>query len=260
MTLPHIRPFSAAIDDAVMAHANAGRRREICGVVTAGPKDAPPVYHRLVNRAAAPARGFVIDPEATAGLGPVLAVVHSHPEGPPWPSPEDLRQAQLDDIVWGIALPAGQPHAGLFWFGGAVAAPLMTRGYRHGVTDCYALVRDWFAETHGLALIDRPRRWQWWQEGDDIYAAHFAQSGFVRLPADAVPALGDVALAAVLGDVVNHALIHVGDGLVLHHPAGRDGYEPGRLPRREPVERWRRYIRFWARHPDVTPLPGGVSA
>lgn len=253
MTLPSIQPFGAAVDKAVMAHANDDRRREICGVVTAGKGGATPVYHRLVNRSPTPQRDFTIEAAAVAGLGEVLAVVHSHPQGPPWPSAADLRQSQADDVAWGIALPRGRPHAGLFWFGGRIAHPLMTRGYRHGVTDCYALVRDWFAETHGLRLIDRPRDWQWWQQDEDIYSAHFADSGFHRLPADAGIAAGDVALAAVLGDVINHALIHLGDGLVLHHPAGRAGYDPDRLPRTEPVERWRRYIRFWARHPGVTP-------
>jgi len=257
MTLSPLRPFGAAIDRAVMAHANDDRRREICGVVAAGRKGGAPAYHRLANTSSTPRRDFIIDVAAVAGLGRVLAVVHSHPDGPPWPSAEDLRQAQMDDVVWGIVLPAGQPHAGLFWFGGGIAQPLMTRGYRHGVTDCYALVRDWFAETHGLTLIDRPRSWQWWQHEDDIYSAHFPQSGFRRLPAEARIAPGDVALAAVLGDVINHALIHLGDGLVLHHPAGRAGYDPARLPRREPVERWRRYIRFWARHPEITPMPEG---
>lgn len=259
MPISHIRPFGAAVDKAVMAHANDDRRREICGVVTTRKGDAGPGYHRLPNMSTTPRRDFVIDAASVAGLGQVLAVVHSHPQGPPWPSAEDQRQAQTDDVAWGIAIPGGQPHAGLFWFAGRIVHPLMTRGYRHGVTDCYALVRDWFAETHGLTLIDRPRGWQWWQQEEDIYSAHFAQSGFLRLPADAEIAAGDVALAAVLGDVINHALIHLGNGLVLHHPAGRAGYDPERLPRTEPVERWQRYIRFWARHPAITSLPAGAT-
>lgn len=263
MIFPPLRPFGAAIDAAILAHANDDRRREICGVVVAGEGDEAPSYHRLPNRSPTPQRDFIIEAASLVGLGSgsavVLAVVHSHPEGPPWPSVEDLRQAQADEVAWGIALPKGQPHAGLFWFGGPIVHPLMTRGYRHGVTDCYALVRDWFAETHGLVLIDRPRGWQWWQRNEDIYSAHFAKSGFRRLPSDAEIAAGDVALAAVLGDVINHALIHLGDGLVLHHPAGRAGYDPERLPRTEPVERWRRYIRFWARHPEVSAFPEGET-
>ena len=249
-------PFGAAIDRAVMAHANSAPRHEICGVVT--DRDTADMaggftYHRLTNLAADPARHFVITPAQLAGLPPLRAVVHSHPFGPAWPSVDDMRQAQADSVAWGIAVPRGHADSGLFWFGGDIAAPLTGRGYRHGVTDCYALVRDWFRQREGLVLIDRPRAWEWWTGDDDLYSAHFAESGFVRLAADTPPQRGDVALAAILGEVINHALIYLGDGLVLHHLAGRTGHDPARLPRTEPAERWRRYIRFWARHPALQP-------
>lgn len=253
MTRPDTRPFGGAVDAAIMAHAGSDRRRETCGVVTEAPRAGEFAYHRLVNRAADPVRHFVIDPASLRDLPPVRAVVHSHPEGPAWPSVDDMRQAQADSAAWGIVVPRGVADPGLFWFGDDILPSLAERGYRHGVTDCYALVRDWFRTHHGLTLIDRPRAWEWWDDGDDIYTAHFAESGFARLPGDAVPRRGDVALAAVLGPVINHALVYLGQGLVLHHLAGRRGYDPARLPRREPVERWRRYIRFWARHPEIPP-------
>jgi proteasome lid subunit RPN8/RPN11 len=245
------QPFGAAVDSAIMAHALADRRHEICGVVTDTPQAGEFAYHRLCNSAAEPARRFVIDPAALLDLPPVRAVVHSHPAGPAWPSPEDMRQAQADDVPWGIVVPRGVADPGLFWFGGDIMPSLTGRGYRHGVTDCYALVRDWFRTQQGLFLIDRPRAWEWWEGGDDLYIAHFAESGFVRLEADATPRRGDVALAAVPGPVINHALVYLGQGLVLHHLAGRHGHDPARLPRREPAERWRGYIRFWARHPEM---------
>lgn len=253
MPLPDRHPFGADIDAAIMAHAASDRQHEVCGVVTAAPTGRGFSYHRLVNSAADPARHFVIHPSRLRDLPPLRAVVHSHPFGPAWPSVDDMRQSQADSVAWGIAVPRGTADSGLFWFGGQIKPPLEGRGYRHGVTDCYALVRDWFHERFGLRLIDRPRAWEWWQAGaEDLYMAHFAESGFIRLSDDTPPRRGDVALAAVLGPVINHALIHVGQGLVLHHPAGRHGYDPSRLPRREPVERWRRYIRFWARHPAVS--------
>ena len=243
------QPFGAAIDDAIVAHAASDRRREICGVVTEASQAGQFAYHRLPNSAVDPARQFVIDPARLCALPPVRAVVHSHPDGPAWPSVDDMRQAQADDAAWGIVVPRGVMDSGLFWFGQNITPSLANRGYRHGVTDCYALVRDWFATQHDLTLIDRPRRWGWWADGADLYEAHFADSGFYRLSADAPLQPGDVALAAILSPVINHALIYLGQGLVFHHLAGRHGYDPSRLPRREPAERWQRYIRFWARHP-----------
>jgi len=269
MTRSDQQPFGAEIDAAIMRHAASDPAHEICGIVTVGGEQDRYAYHPLANIAANPARDFELSAADLAALPPPLAIVHSHPVGPPWPSFADMQAVQSGSIPWGIAVPPRKPsigshegsHVGLFWFGGDIVAPLMERGYRHGVTDCYALVRDWFAHHHGLDLIDRPRAWNWWQQGGDLYDDHFALSGFVRLavPDDIGPdenahsslKAGDVALAAVLSPVINHALIYLGDGLVLHHPAGRSGFDPARLPRCEPVERWRRYIRCWARHPDI---------
>jgi len=246
------QPFGVAVDAAIIAHAASDRRHEICGVVTEASQADGFTYHRLANKAADPARHFEIDPACLRDLSPVRGVVHSHPTGPAWPSVDDMRQAQTDDAAWGIVVPRGTLDSGLFWFGGDIVSPLDGRGYRHGVTDCYALVRDWFRTMHGLTLIDRPRAWGWWEGGDDLYTAHFAESGFHRLPVGSLPERGDVALAAVLSPVINHTLVYLGQGLVLHHLAGRHGYDPARLPRCEPVERWQRYIRFWARHPAMS--------
>lgn len=250
------QPFGSAIDAAILSHAASDRRREICGVVTETSQTGTFHYHRLPNSAADPTRHFMIDPALLHALPPVRAVVHSHPNGPAWPSVDDMRQAQADDAAWGIVVPRGIADSGLFWFGGDITPSLADRGYRHGVTDCYALIRDWFAARHDLTLIDRPRAWGWWEGGADLYDAHFAESGFDRLAANAVLQPGDVALAAVLSPVINHALIYLGHGLVLHHLAGRHGYDPSRLPRREPAERWQRYIRFWARHPALRAQQG----
>ena len=138
MTRSDIRPFVRSIDAAIMAHANAVRRQEICGIVTACrlARDGYR-YHRLRNSAKTRPH-FIIDPAALAGLPEALAVVHSHPAsrlaigGRP--------SSGVNDVAWGIAVPAGLPHAGVFWFGGDLTASLTRRGYRHGVTDCYALV------------------------------------------------------------------------------------------------------------------------
>jgi proteasome lid subunit RPN8/RPN11 len=257
--LPDRQPFGAAIDAAIMVHANANPRTEICGVVTAAAGGTGWVYHRLANVAADPATIFLIDPSDLSALPPPAAIIHSHPHGPAWPSAHDMQQAMAGACVWGIALPTwlhqkapDMPGAGeVFWFGDAVMPSLDRRGYRHGVSDCYALVRDWYRLHHSITLIDRPREWNWWQEGGDLFDAHFALSGFERHPAEITPQAGDVALANILSPMVNHALIYLGDGLVLHHPAGRAGYEPGRLPRREPLARWQRYLRCWARHPKM---------
>lgn len=71
------------------------------------------------NVAADPARHFAIDPAALiaahraarAGGLPVLGYYHSHPAGPPEPSPTDRAEASGDGRVWAI-VGAGQVR---FW-------------------------------------------------------------------------------------------------------------------------------------------------
>lgn len=246
-----VNPFGRPVNAAIKAHAAENLDVEICGAVVV--QDGTWHYERLANMARDKANRFHIDEGQLLALGPVAAIVHSHPQGPAFPSFADMRQQAAMALPWGIVVPAPHADEGLFWFGDGITYPLMKRCYRHGVTDCYALVRDWYAAQMQVSLIDQARGWQWWQQGEDLYTSSLAKAGFSRLDEAAVAQPGDVALAAILSPVVNHALIWVDAGLVLHHPAGRHGFDPIRLPRIEPAERWRRYIRFWVRHNSARP-------
>jgi len=237
--------FGTAIDAAIMAHAETDPRREICGIVTG--TAGTPHYHPLSNAAPDPKNHFVIRAVDMRRHDEVLAIVHSHPQGPAYPSAHDMAQQTASALPWGIAVPRPHEHAGVFWMGGARPA-LMQRPYRHGVTDCYALVRDWFLTKRGITLMDWPRDWSWWDNGADLYQDNFAAAGFVMLGEEASLAGGDVGLLALRGPVINHAVIWLGDGLILHHLAGQDGFDPDRPPRREPASRWLRYVKYWIRY------------
>jgi len=250
---PFAAPFGDDVNAAIMAHAARSLDTEICGIVVARGERQGWRYRRMDNKAAGRADRFEIDSAALVAQGPVAAIVHSHPHGPAFPSAADMRQQAATAIPWGIAVPPPHPDSGLFWFGTGIAYPLMVRPYRHGVTDCYALIRDWFAAEHALILADRPRDWDWWSIGGDLYASCYEQAGFLRLPNEAPLQQGDIGLAALRSPVLNHALLLLDGGLVLHHPAGNYGFDAARLPRREPVERWYRHIRFWIRHRSLQP-------
>jgi proteasome lid subunit RPN8/RPN11 len=103
--------FAAGIAAAIEAHARAEAPRECCGLLV-GLGDR--IHHAVPTRniAARPTR-YEIDPaehfpvirEARdAGLD-VLGAYHSHPSGPPEPSPSDLAEAQTD-FLYVIAAPA----------------------------------------------------------------------------------------------------------------------------------------------------------
>ena len=59
---------------------------------------------------------------------------------------------------------------------------------------------------------------------------------------------GDIFVAQMRASVPNHGGIYLGDGLILHHPAGHAPLDHGRLARTEPLQRYRPFIVFWLRY------------
>lgn len=172
------------------------------------------------------------------------AVIHTHPDDWPVPSSADMR-AQLDNAVpFGICTVRGGEVSDLVWFGGDRPA-LEGRGFVHGVTDCYALCRDYYAD-HGITIPEYPRDWEWWDDGQSLYVDYFRDAGFIEI-AEAELREGDAVLFQIRSDVPNHAGIYLGGGVFLHHPAGRYPVMPGKLSKRDNYYRWRDYATHWLR-------------
>ena len=173
-------------------------------------------YLPCANVADAPLERFLIDPEAFAAAedeGEVVAVVHSHPGASSAPSPADSVAQRASGLDWWILGDDGwrfMPAPGV--------KPYAGRAFTHGVNDCYSLIRDWFWRERGVLLSDYPRRDDWWEHGQDLYRAHFAECGFVEV-AEARP--GDALLLRIGAPVPNHAAIVLPGGRILHHLAGR---------------------------------------
>lgn len=175
---------------------------------------------------------------------PVEAVFHSHPGGPDYPSEADMRMQVASGVPWVICtVTPGGTCAPFVW--GGEPPPLLARGFRHGVTDCYSLIRDWYRIERQVALPEFPRAWEWW-EAKDLYRDGFSEAGFEL--AEGEPQVGDVFLARIRAPVPNHGGVYVGGGLILHHPTQRGAaVDPSRLSRREPLARWRKYVTHWLR-------------
>jgi proteasome lid subunit RPN8/RPN11 len=211
-----------------MAHAAAESPRESCGLVVNG------IYLPRKNVAEKPEEDFRISSQGYAAAlvrGELQALIHSHPGGPACPSEKDMANQMASGVPWGIVIPGKE----LFWFGDQCPIPrLRGRVFRHGVTDCYAVIRDWYRLVKKITLLDMPRRDKWWQHGQDIYMANFARAGFERVEMSEI-ARGDVLLGRIgFGVTVNnHAALYLGNGLILHHLLNR-------LSVREPVARWKK--------------------
>lgn len=238
-----------AMDD-LRRHALAVYPEECIGYL-----DATGCYIRLRNTAAHPELSAIASASELAELmhaGDLRALCHSHPGGPDCPSEQDMR-AQIEMMVpFVIVSTNGQACTEPFAWGDELLndEPLIGRQFRHGVTDCYALIRDWYRVERGVELPEYPRNWEWWsgeQPGEqDLYRRHFAEAGFYQIdPREARE--GDVWLAAVRSSVPNHAGIYLDAGLALHHPSSGLACDPVRLSKREGVARWQPYITHWLR-------------
>ena len=251
--------------EAAKAHAAHVFPRESCGLVAGGH------YLPQENIAAGRdefriGRDLWIDVEDVHG--PIQAVLHSHPhlDGrlpvPDYPSEADMRGQMATEVPWGIIVATA---VGCFpevvWFGDSCPVPPLSgpgRYFRHGVTDCYALIRDYYRVRLGITLLDFPREWEWWlEDGKDLYSEGFAKTGFQQIPTSLAKP-GDVFLAsigtgAMRKQVTNHGGIYLGGNgcKILHHLSGMKPVDYERPAREEPGERWLHYATHFLRHKDM---------
>ena len=195
--------------------------------------------------------------------GPLLAVVLSHPfpEGEDFdpllftPSASQMRAQASLAVPFGIVVCSRQRCLKPFWFGDQCPIPpLLDRPFRHGVTDCYSLIRDWYRQERDVLLPEFPRDWDWWVEGLDLYRTGFGQAGF--RPIDRAEAgAGDVVLFRMRSKVPNHGAVLLDSEWMVHHPASVRPYDVMRVSRRDPVLRWTPHATHWIRHSSAGAAP-----
>lgn len=199
-----------------LAHALEEMPREACGLLIV--RKGREVYRPCRNIAQGTDQ-FAIDAddyEAADAEGEIVGVVHSHPYTPPEPSQADLVGCEASGVPWHIVnVPTGA------WYSfkpSGYVAPLVGRVFSHGVLDCYAIIRDWYAQQRGVQLPDFDRRDGWWERGENLYLDNFGKAGF-----EVCKELheGAVLLLQIASPVPNHAAIYLGDDMILHHVQGR---------------------------------------
>ncbi|WP_239057915.1 NlpC/P60 family protein [Pseudodesulfovibrio sp. JC047] len=228
--------FSPETIRAAQEHARAEYPREACGLVVDG------AYLPRTNTVENPLVDFRISPQgyaAAARRGEIQAVIHSHPDGPDHPSRADMIGQVDSGLAWGIVpVLSGAPQPPFFWGGNAPIPELIGRRFRHGVADCYALVRDWFRQERDDVLPEYPRDDEWWLGGGNLLMDNIQDAGFEVVDGD--PQVGDMVFLQICASVPNHCGVYLGDGLLLHHLVNR-------FSRVEPLNRWRKHIRLFIR-------------
>jgi proteasome lid subunit RPN8/RPN11 len=243
---------------AAQAHAREQFPKESCGFVARGK------YVACQNQAADPLADFRIeDPrlEKAITAGSLKAIIHSHPNGPIYPSEKDMAQQLATDVPWFI-IPLNEDVIldTIGWGDQLPIAPIVGRPFIHGIFDCYAVMRDAYrlgkdklCEQHidwpfdPIELPNVARGDGWWRESDrDLYQDGLSKYGFKIISrAEAQP--GDVFLMR-FGDhrgnplnKLNHGGVLLNRGEILHHL-------PGRASRREQAAMWVRAADLWIRY------------
>lgn len=257
------RDFTSAFADA-KAHARREYPKESCGLIVGGkyvPCEniaAPVEAHREGDpNCDCQLCFFQIDTKVYAKhlkTGKVEMVVHSHPNGPFFPSQADMASQIQTGIAWAIiALDderAGDP---VIWGGDTPIPPVVGREFMHGITDCYSLIRDVYRLGKDelakqdiewpfppIELPDYARMDAWWAGDDDFYEVEPPKLGFVEVDMREVKP-GDLFFTSIHSTKLNHAGLLIGGGQILHHL-------PSRLSRREGSSIWGRAARKWMRY------------
>jgi proteasome lid subunit RPN8/RPN11 len=243
--------------EAAKQHAIHEFPNESCGFIARGR------YIACENKHVTPATHFKIDDERydrAVANGTLKAVVHSHPNGPIFPSHADMMGQLTTDKPWVIiSLNEIGIHKIVAWGGELPIAPVIARPFLHGVFDCMSLIRDVY-RTGRTELLKQGVHWpfepipfadvaredNWWQGEADLYTANFAKWGFKKITMSEVQA-GDVFLIAV-GDrranpqqKLNHGGVLLEHDQILHHL-------PTRPSARTPAGVWARAADMWVRY------------
>jgi proteasome lid subunit RPN8/RPN11 len=234
--------WTAEVAAAAKAHAVEAYPHEAVGIVEEG------VYVRFENIAASPEEHVQVSPEDEMRAAGAQIVFHSHPDGLGCPSAHDMAAQEVSGVPFviqpvhrGVALPA-------FPFGSNLPPePLTGRSFRHGVFDCYTVIRDWYRADRDVDLPVIPRDWEWWLKGQNLYDTGWAAAGFRDIPVSEL-AGGDCVLFMIRARVPNHAGLVLPEGLLLHHVAGPIPIDQTRLSSVEPISRWLRFAVRGLRH------------
>jgi proteasome lid subunit RPN8/RPN11 len=236
--------WTDAVHEAAKAHTAACYPEEAVGIVEDG------AYVPLENLSRQPTQDVVLDDEALLRVAKAEVFFHSHPDGIGCPSESDMLYQQQLDIPFVVMV---WPLYDVFWFGDTLeGAPLLGRGFRHGVHDCYSLLRDYYWLERRIRLLDKPRDWNWWDprygKGLDLYRDYFDEAGFVKIPVREATEPGDGLMMQFNYKVPMHGMLVWDHEMLLHHPSGMRPVDPTRLSVLVPRSRFLRHASFALRH------------
>ena len=213
-----------------LVHAQEQDPKESCGLLIE--IKGKEKYFPCKNLSTYSQQCFIIDPNdfiKAEESGNILAVIHSHPVTPPIASQADKISCENSELPWHIVNPKTEQWG--YYEPSGYKPPLIGRHWVWGISDCWALVRDWYKETKGIVLRDwdRPTTPEEFI-ADPMFERCAWRTGFRQLRPEEKLQNGDLLFMSIMATGLNHVAIFL-DGDVLHHLADR-------ISCKEPYNQW----------------------
>lgn len=231
--------FSKAVEQQVIQHALEEFPKECCGLII----DDGAEYVPFKNIHETPKTDFRMALKEFNDYylaGRVSALMHSHTQSAPFknnfPSRKDMISQEQMQLPWGIVhIDQNKTIDGPFYFGdGIPIADLIGRDFRPNIYDCYTLLRDKYRLENITTLPIFPREGFWWDKKGDMLSRNFEKAGFVEIDRTQLRK-NDVILDSINAPrnnkVLNHVMIVLGNGQILHHLSKR-------LSKPDPIQPW----------------------
>jgi proteasome lid subunit RPN8/RPN11 len=202
----------------IFTHVNASPAREICGLIVSARRKLKYIPTRNI---ASLDGEFIIDPVEYAEIEDkykIQAVVHSHINVNPAPSQADLIEIERHKLPYLIVNYPLNTYT-LNYPNGYIA-PYEGRQFVSGVTDCYAIWRDFYERELGVYMEDYPRTNEWWKQGQNLYIDNYVEAGMIQIDMKDLKR-GDIILMRIGSQVLNHCAVYLGDNRILQHLSGR---------------------------------------
>ena len=202
--------------DKALLHAKQEDPKESCGLLLN--IKGKQRYYPCRNLSMTDHQCFIIDPEdyvKADNTGEIVGVVHSHPITPPIPSQADKISCEDSNLPWYIVNPKTEQWGYLEPCG--YKAPILGRQWVWGVTDCWALVRDWYKEELGITLRDwkRPITLEEFIK-NPMFESCAEATGFKVLEPNEKLKNGDLLFMSIMAEGLNHVAIFIDGDVLLH--------------------------------------------
>ena len=204
--------------DTALEHAQKDSPQEACGLLTI--HKGKEKYYPCKNIAEEQGEHFILDPDdwmKAEDEGEVIAVIHSHPNHPPYPSEADLASCEYLDLPFYIVTPeTKQWH---YFKPSGYKKGLIGREWVWGVQDCWSLIHDWYEEKRNIKLKhwDRPKSPKEFSK-NPLFEHGLPLTGFVELEDTVDLEEGDVLLMDTTNTgKLDHVALYLGNQTIFQH-------------------------------------------